>query len=629
MLVAWLAAMLALRIAIYSGVVGIDAVDEVLRAVLAATVLFGLTGFGLVRLLLPDGLRTHELLWILPVGACATALTMTPLGFVGVPFALNVALVLAAGAALSAVALRRHGLPRVPRPSAIGWPAYLGALLFAVALVPLFRAGFPTVIGDGSDAHLAAGTAEFLRHAHPTATAPELPVDQMPLVWQSKHAIYYAFAAVAALAGLETYETLSTLGALLLTLAGVGMFVLAREMLGAGVAAAAVAMALAGLDRMVLHTGIHPYFNQTWGYLTLPFSIVLSWWVIRHPSRGGIALLGLFLMIGAFAYPLALPIPLWILGVMWWVDRRRRIRRGERLFRARDARAWVGRLPRRVRWPLAVAAFFLLVPIWGVVEKLTQGFQMLTDPRKSLVQWGGDLVGFFPEPQFFAIHETGVWSLAVAAIVAVALWELRRLPRDVFVALASVLAVTALVAGSMRLREYGWYFHFKVLAFVAPLVVVAAAVGLSRMRRWGAVLLVIWITSAVAGARDEVATTFDQLPRTTVALREWGETLPPGASIRLDMQPGAQLWAAYMLHERPLCSQRPLSETSYPHVPLSRAADYVVSRRVRRPFDAVGGPLRVNQEFALYRLRPGLPGGDRCSRRMVQTVQEIQYSGKR
>jgi hypothetical protein len=314
---------------------------------------------------------------------------------------------------------------------------------------------------------------------------------------------------------------------------------------------------------------------------------------------------------------------------MWMVDRRRRRAAGEEIRGWRDGWRALRRQSRWVRWPLAVVGVFLLVPIWGVVEKLTQGTQMLVDPRNSLEQWGGDLVGFFDERMFFAVHATPVWPAAVAAIVAVALWELRRLPRELFAALVSIVAVAALIAGSMRLREYGWYFHFKVLAFVAPLVVVAAAVGLSRLRRWGTVLLVVWIASATADARDEVAGTFDQLPRTTVELRDWAAALPPDASIRLDMQPGAQLWAAYMLHERRLCSQRPLSETSYPHVPLSRAADYVVVRRLQRPFDAEGGPLRRNSEFTLYRLRPGLPGGDRCSQEMVQTVQKIEYAGKR
>ena len=37
-----------------------------------------------------------------------------------------------------------------------------------------------------------------------------------------------------------------------------------------------------------------------------------------------------------------------------------------------------------------------------------------------------------------------------------------------------------------------------------------------------------------------------------------------------------------------------------------------------------GPPLRQNDHFTLYRLRPTLPGPDRCSRRMVQTVTHVE-----
>ena len=54
--------------------------------------------------------------------------------------------------------------------------------------------------------------------------------------------------------------------------------------------------------------------------------------------------------------------------------------------------------------------------------------------------------------------------------------------------------------------------------------------------------------------------------------------LPPDKSVRLDMPAdGRQLWAGIILSGQPLCSQRPVLETSYPHVPVSRKADYVLA----------------------------------------------------
>ena len=601
--------------------------DEALRVGLACVALFGVVGFGLVRLWLPDALRRHELLWILPAGACGLGFAMTPLGFLGVPHTLNFVLVWLGGLALSVHAVRTRGWPARPEFRAIGWPAYVGLLLIAIALIPMFRSGFATVVGEGSDVHLAVGTAEFLRHARPLEVKPELPVDQMPLVWRSKHAIYYPFGAVATAAGMETWEVVSTLTSLLLALAAVGMFVLAREMLGATVGVAAVAMAIAGLDRMVLHTGMHPYYNQTWGYMTVPFALVLSWWVIRHPSRGAVALLALFLLVGAFAYPLAVPIPLTVLGVMWLVDRHDRRKRGERVFGRRELMEQFRALGRGPQIAGYVLFVLLLVPLFGVFEKISGAAQLILNPGYSLVLWGGDLKAWFPEQQFFAIHIDGPgWWVAFAVVVYFCVATLRRLPKAVALGLLSVMVVAAVIAGTMRLREYGWYFHFKMLAFVGPLVIVCAAVAMARVRRWhaGLVMLALWSMWGAAEAREETRNTYDELPRTMLQLRDWGERLPESASIRLDMQPGTQLWVAYMLHEHPLCSQRPLDNTSYPHVPNSRAADYVLVRALHRPYDAVGPPIFQNVEFRLYELEKKLPGGDRCSQRMIQTVSEIR-----
>jgi hypothetical protein len=95
-------------------VVGIAAIDDVLRPALAACGLFAVCGFGLVRLWLPAELRANEALWVLPVGACAAAAALGLLGYARVPFALNLGLVLLLGVALGVIAVRRAGLPARP-----------------------------------------------------------------------------------------------------------------------------------------------------------------------------------------------------------------------------------------------------------------------------------------------------------------------------------------------------------------------------------------------------------------------------------------------------------------------------------------------------------------------------------
>jgi hypothetical protein len=111
-------------------------VPDTLRAVAAVLVVFGITGFGITRLLLPEPLRRYEVLWILPTGACATGIVLTVLGFAYVPYAVALTLVLAAGVGLSVYAVRRNGWPALSRRE-LAWPLYLAVVITCVALLPM------------------------------------------------------------------------------------------------------------------------------------------------------------------------------------------------------------------------------------------------------------------------------------------------------------------------------------------------------------------------------------------------------------------------------------------------------------------------------------------------------------
>ena len=597
----------------------LDTVQAAARAVAAAALLFGACGFGITRLLLPERLRRYELLWILPVGACALALAMTVLCFAFVPFPAALVLTLAAGVALAVLATRRSGA-RAPAARGSGWPVFVAALLVAVALVPYFAAGFPTVTGSGSDAYHAVGTAEFLQHNHPADVDESAPLDQVPPLWRSKQPIYYALGAVSTVSGLEPYEALAPLAAVIITLAAVGMFLLARELLAAGLAGGVLAMAVTGLDGMVLKTALNPYFNQTWGYLTFPFSLVLAWWTVRHRHRGAAALLVLFLLLGAFAYPLALPLPALALAVFLALETRERRRRSEPTGIPSPRRLWRG--ARSLLW-IVPLALLLSLPAVAAVDKMWDAAVLLLDPNSSLQAWGGDMRHFIPAYHFFALPTGTLWWLAVAAMCGLAVWLLRTLPRPLGWGLGVVMVVFLLAGAWFRQRDYGYYFEFKTLAFTAPLLVACAVVAVSRLRRFAPALLALFLLSAHVSARHEVRAEAYQLTEAQLELREWKRDLPPGASVRLDTWPPIQLWSSYMLSGVPLCSQMPLYGTQYPHVERSRRADYILlDRRGRRyyggdPPDAAGGPIRRNREFRLYRAKPGLPGPERCSQRVI------------
>jgi hypothetical protein len=628
---AWVAVVFAgfsaITLARYTGVVGRGGTAGVMHVGAAIVVLFGLAGAGPTRLLLPESLRRFELLWLLPVGAVAGSLELTFMSYAHVPFDVSLVLVLVAGAALAVYAWRRDpGLPaaRSAPAGAASWrtllvPLYAAVLIALIALLPMFRGGFVTVIGNGSDAHLAVGTAKFLQDHRSQEIDISEPVDQVPLVWRSKPPIYLAFGAVARVAGMEPYAVIATLSAALLALGALGFWLLARELLGAGAWAAGGAMVLIGLNRMSLFTAMHPYFNQIWGYMAMPFAIVLAWHVVRHRTLGGWILLGGFLGVLAFAYPLALPIPLLSLLVFMGFDR---TRRGLRLVARPRLRS-----RRDLLWIVPLLTLLLTIPVRGVFEKAGSVLRLL-NYGGSLANWGGDLPGFIPERYFLGLDDSAMALIAVPLLLAGLVLGLRRAPRDIRWGLGAVLAFGVIAAVYFRPRDYGWYFHFKALAFVAPIVVAIAAVGLSRLKwAWvSAVAVLVLISAARNGAADEVGKTFDQLPKSLLALKTVDARLPPTASVRLDMPAdGRMLWAGIMLSGQPLCSQRPVLETSYPHVAVSRAADYVlVDDDWRRPFDAVGPPVMTLERYTLFRLRPGLPGGDRCSRRMVQNITRLQ-----
>jgi hypothetical protein len=529
-----------------------------------------------------------------------------------VPFKVSLGVVIALGVAAAVVAYRRF--PGAPAVRPFAWPAYLGVLLAAVSLIPLFRAGFVTVEGQGQDAHLAVGTAQFLQKHPPTAVAISEPVDRVPLVWRSKQPIYYALAAVATLSGREVFEAISALAAVMLALACLGFFLIARELLRAPPWAALCGMGLVGLNPMVLHTVMHPYFNQTWGFFAMAFAVVLAPLAAAgRRTPGSLALLALFLAVCGFAYPLALPLPLLILAVVLWPERGALSPR--RLYRGRRSLLW-----------LIPVTLLLLVPIAGVIEKATSAFNVVFDPGRSLRSWGGDVFDYFPEAQFLGVHDWGLLIVAVPLLAWGAYVALRAAPRRIRLALIALFAFAIVFASEFRLRKYGYYFHFKTLAFATPVLLVTAAAGFGRVRRGWIPLVVLLLLANNAGS-SEIGTTFDELPRATLQLRDINAGLPAGASIRIDVVPTEQNWIAYMLHAHPLCSQHPLLNTSYPHVRISRKADYVVAPRdAPVPPDALTPAVRRLDAFTLYRMKPSVPGPANCSRAMVQTVTSVPVS---
>lgn len=621
----------ALLIAGDSGVKQIGVPLEVVRAAAALVALVAAAGYAPTRLLAPREMLVHFALLVGLVGIVVAGLALSLLGFLGIPLAVSLVLVLLAGLAAGLVVRVRSGPVRVPpedrsaaggRLLALVAPAYLALLIVAVLLVPVLRDDLASIPGTNPDAMLGAGTTELLREAGPRDVRPGLPVDRMPYVWNSKYPIYYTLAATAELAGVSALEMWATAAAVVAALTALGFFLLARYSLRAGPVGALLAMAFVGADRLIAHLALHPYLNQLWGTLTLGPMLVFGLRFVDAPNRRDGTLLALFLGVGLLAYPLMVLFPATALGVAWLLARRER--RGLALLRPRLP------LRRRAAWILAaiVALPAVLALLVGVAQKMISAGGLLAG-NESLVAWRGDLRSFREIDWLFGL--TGpVGAIGGVVVLALAVLGLRRAPRTVAVALAATVAVAVLAAAYFRARTFGEYFHFKVLAFLFPLLLVTAAcrlaelgerAGSHRSHRLAATgIAAVLAAGMVAGLRGEVRDTNLQADRATLELGAAAErVLPRGASVRLDARGGRQLWAGYVLAEHPTTARAPILGTTYPHPPQGRKADFILAEARLRPTgpwpDAAGEPLYENDVFRLYRMRAGVPGPDVASQR--------------
>src|SRR4051812_5996035 len=90
------AALIALQQARSADVQGAAATRAILRTSLACVVLFGVSGYGPARLLLPARWHAHLALFALAVGAACSSLELTVLGLLHVPLVVSLCAVLAA-----------------------------------------------------------------------------------------------------------------------------------------------------------------------------------------------------------------------------------------------------------------------------------------------------------------------------------------------------------------------------------------------------------------------------------------------------------------------------------------------------------------------------------------------------
>ena len=214
-------------------------------------------------------------LLVLPVGATVSGLALTRSASSACRSPVSLALVLLLGAAARDRGAPPAGPAARPRPrlAASSWAAPgrpWRSLVALVLLTPLLQFdGFATVLGDNGDAHLAAGSAELLQHDDPAAEttrpagrphAAGVAVEVPDLLRPGRRLL-----AVGPRPGPDASSVIAVLAAL----AAVGFFLLARHVLPRPRPPRCWRMVLVGLDRLVLHLALDPFYNQLWALLAL------------------------------------------------------------------------------------------------------------------------------------------------------------------------------------------------------------------------------------------------------------------------------------------------------------------------------------------------------------------------
>jgi hypothetical protein len=215
--------------------------------------------------------------------------------------------------------------------------------------------------------------------------------------------------------------------------------------------------------------------------------------------------------------------------------------------------------------------------------------------------------------------------IGLAVVCGLAVAGLRRSRVDAGAPLLAMVLLAALIAVYFRVRGEGELFFFKDLAFVGPYVLMLAlfelgalAAATARNRAaLGALGLAAALIVVPASSARELDGTFDNATPSILALHSWDRALPAGTSVRIDVPAsGIQLWTTYMFNDHPLSALDPLAGF-FPHPRHGRKADYVIAERSQpRPVDARGRPVFENDGFALWRMKPSVPGPDVSSRQL-------------
>ena len=300
------------------------------------------------------------------------------------------------------------------------------------------------------------------------------PINQMPPTWKSKFPIYYAFAGVSSLSGLATWQVLAPLAAALLAMAAIGLLPRrARGVRRPAGRSSLVAMAIAGARPDGAAHGPQPLLQPDLGLL-------------RHAVHAGPRLVGGAARARAPRPPGARsscwPCSgwCWCSPTRWprrsrrcrswcslWIERRRRIAAGER--RLPTARS-LSRPP-QPDLDRAASRCCSRFPSIGVATRRSGARSRA--PARPLASGLGRRprplhpLQLLPLAAQLAGSAPCCWSAILAARGARGCAPPHR---GAGLGLGGLLVLGLLLGIYFRQRAFGYYFEFKLLAFIGPLL---------------------------------------------------------------------------------------------------------------------------------------------------------------
>ncbi len=500
-------------------------------------------------------------------------------------------------------------------PAAARWRARRRGRLYVGAAAGARRAhpAVPRGLRDGraatgSDAHLAVGTGRVpagrttrRRSRHRASRSTRCRSSGAPSSRSTTRS-----PPSPTLSGLETYEAISTLAALLLALAALGFFLLARELLGAGAGRRrGRRWRSSALDRMVAaHRRCTRTSTRPGASSTLPFALVLALVGGARSERAAGS------RCSRCSSPSARSPIRWRCRSRWSRSRcccgpsaarlpPRRLRRGA----PRRCCGWC-------RWRSSCSR--RCCSAW--LEKVGQRGERRRSTRRARCEpWGGDLLGVLRGGVVRRrCAPAGCWSslapvLAVGVVAARCAASPRRWRRG---SLGGPRCSASSSPPWFRLRDFGWYFHFKVLAFVAPLALLVAVgrrSGGCASRVAAVASLLVLLAVAVASADRSSAGPSTSCPSacsscaTLDAASCRRARRSASTSTRASSSGSRTCCTTSRCARRRRCSAR-ATRTCRSRAGRLRAGQ---ARRRRGRADAVGPAGARLEDFALYRAAPG------------------------